>query len=82
LKDNEAFYTESCNRGVLGEEKWALGYAKKNGHKIVNLTPDEVKLWQELAQPEHDRWLSKNAAKGAKEIYAETKRLISEYKGK
>jgi hypothetical protein len=67
---------------VLGEQGWALGYAKKNGHTVTKLTPDEVKLWQDLAQPEHDRWLSKYAAKGAKEIYAETKRLISEYKGK
>jgi TRAP-type C4-dicarboxylate transport system substrate-binding protein len=82
LKDNESFYTESCNKGVLGEEQWALGYAKKNGHKTVTLTPDEVKLWQDLAKPVHEQWLSKNAAKGAKEIYAETKRLISEYKGK
>ena len=82
LKDNEAFYTESCINGVLGEQNWAFGYAKKNGHTIVKLTPAEVKLWQQLAQPVHDEWLSKNAAKGAKEIYAEAKRLISEYKGK
>ncbi|MBW1802903.1 MAG: hypothetical protein JRJ85_19495, partial [Deltaproteobacteria bacterium] len=82
LKDNEAFYTESCIKGVLGEAGWALGYAKKNGHKIVKLTPTEVKQWRQLAKPVHDAWLSKNKAKGAKEIYAEAKRLISEYKGK
>jgi TRAP-type C4-dicarboxylate transport system substrate-binding protein len=82
LKDNEAFYTESCINGVVGEEQWALGYAKKNGHTIVKLTPAEVKLWQDLAQPVHDQWLSKNEDKGAREIYAEAKRLISEYKGR
>jgi len=82
LKDNERFYAESCQNGVIGEEKWALGYAKKNGHKIVKLTPGEVEQWRQLAKPVHDEWLSKNAAKGAKEIYAEAKRLISEYKGK
>ncbi|MFC1864134.1 hypothetical protein ACFL1Z_09320, partial [Thermodesulfobacteriota bacterium] len=62
--------------------KWALGYAEKNGHTTVTLTPEELKKWHELAQPLHDKWLDKNAAKGAKEIYAETKRMISEYKGK
>ena len=82
LKDNEAFYTESCIKAVLAESGWAMGYAKKNGHKIVKLTPAEMKEWQELAQPVHDEWLSKNASKGAREIYAEAKRLISEYKGK
>ena len=82
LKDNEPFYVEQCINGVIGEEKWALSYAEKNGHTTVTLTPAEVKLWQQLAQPVHDEWLSKNAAKGAKEIYAEAKRLISEYKGK
>ena len=82
LKDNEHFYAESCQNGVIGEENMALDYAKKNGQKIVTLTPAEVKLWQQLAQPVHDQWLSKNADKGAKEIYEEAKRLISEYKGK
>ena len=82
LKDNEAFYSESCTKGVLGEEGWGLGYAKKNGHKIVTLTPAEVKEWQQLAKPVHDEWLSKNKANGAAEIYAEAKRLIGEYKGK
>ena len=82
LKDNESFYIESVIKGVLGESGWAMGYAKKNKHTIVSLTPDEVKQWQELAQPVHDQWLSKNAAKGAKEIYAEAKRLIREYKGR
>ena len=82
LKDNESFYAESVLKGTLGEAQWALGYAKKNGHTIVTLTPDEVKQWQELSKPIHEQWLSKNAAEGAKEIYAEAKRLISEYKGK
>jgi TRAP-type C4-dicarboxylate transport system substrate-binding protein len=82
LKDNESFYAESVLKGTLGEAQWALGYAKKNGHTIVTLTPDEVKQWQELSKPVHEQWLSKNAAEGAKEIYTEAKRLISEYKGK
>jgi TRAP-type C4-dicarboxylate transport system substrate-binding protein len=82
LKDNEQFYIEQCINGVVGEEKAALAYAEKHGHTIVSLTPDEMKLWQKLAQPVHDEWISKNASKGGKEIYAEIKRLISEYKGK
>ncbi len=82
LKDNEQFYIEQCNNGVIGEEQWALAYAKKHGHTIVNLTTDEMKQWQRLAQPVHEEWIAKNEAQGGKEIYAELKRLISEYKGK
>jgi hypothetical protein len=67
---------------VIGEEKMALDYAAKNGHTTVKLTPAEMTLWGQLAQPVHDQWLAKNSAKGSKEIYAELKRLISEYKGK
>lgn len=82
LKDNESFYIEQSNNGVLMEEKMALGYAAKNGHTTVTLTPAEYKQWAALAQPIHDAWLKKNAAKGAKEIYDTAKKKISEYKGK
>lgn len=82
LKDNEQFYIEQCNNGVISEEQWALDYAKKHGHTIVTLTPDEMKQWQKLAQPIHEEWIAKNEAQGGKEIYAELKRMISEYKGK
>jgi TRAP-type C4-dicarboxylate transport system substrate-binding protein len=82
LKDNESFYIEQSNNGVLMEEKMALGYAAKNGHTTVTLTPAEYKQWAALAQPIHDAWLKKNAAKGAKEIYDTAKKKISEYKGR
>jgi TRAP-type C4-dicarboxylate transport system substrate-binding protein len=82
LKDNESFYVEQCNNGVLMEEKMGLGYADKNGHTTVKLTPAEYKQWAQLAQPIHDAWLKKNAAKGAKEIYDTAKKKISEHKGK
>lgn len=82
LKDNEKVYIENCINGVKGEEQWALGYAKKNGHKIVNLTPDEYNQWKELAQPFHDAYIEKNAKNGSKEIYADVRKMIKEYKGK
>jgi TRAP-type C4-dicarboxylate transport system substrate-binding protein len=82
LKDNESFYVEQCNIGVIMEEKMALDYAAKNGHTTVTITPAEYKQWADLAQPIHDAWLKKNAAKGVKEIYDTTKKMISEYKGR
>lgn len=82
LKDNEPFYIEQCNNGVTMEEKMALDYAAKNNHTTVTLTPAEYKQWADLAQPIHEAWLKKNAAKGAKEIYDTAKKMISEYKGK
>ena len=61
----------------------ALDYAAKNGHTTVRLTPAEMKLWQQLAQPVHDQWLAEEHREGiTREIYAEAKRLIGEYKGK
>jgi TRAP-type C4-dicarboxylate transport system substrate-binding protein len=82
LKENEPYYAEQCNNGVIMEEKMALGYAAKNGHATVTLTPAEYKQWADLAQPIHDAWLKKNAPKGAKEIYDAARKMISEYKGK
>jgi len=82
LKDNEPFYIEQCNNGVIMEEKMALDYAAKNGHTTVTVTPAEYKQWADLAQPIHEAWLKKNAAKGVKEIYDTAKKMISEYKGK
>jgi TRAP-type C4-dicarboxylate transport system substrate-binding protein len=60
----------------------ALDYASKNGHTTVTLTPAEYKRWADLAQPIHDEWLKKNAAKGGKEIYDTAKKMIGEFKGK
>jgi TRAP-type C4-dicarboxylate transport system substrate-binding protein len=82
LKENEPFYIEQCNNGVIMEEKWALDYAAKNGHTTVTVTPGEYKQWADLAQPIHEAWLKKNAAKGGKEIYDTVKKMISEYKGR
>jgi TRAP-type C4-dicarboxylate transport system substrate-binding protein len=82
LKDNESFYIEQCNNGVLMEGKMALDYAAKNGHTTVRLTPAEYGQWADLAQPIHEAWLKKNVAKGAKEIYDTAKKMIVEYKGK
>jgi len=81
LKDNEKVYIENCINSVKGEEQWALGYAKKNGHPVVTLTPEEYKEWQELAQPLHDAWMEKNAKNGSKEIYSDIVKMIKEYKG-
>ena len=82
LKDNEKVYIENCINGVVGESGWAMGYAKKNGYKIVNLTPDEYNQWKELAQPFHDAWIEKNTKNESKEIYADVRNMIKEYKGK
>ncbi len=82
LKDNEEFYSEQTMSGMAAEEQAGLAYAKKNEHVIVTLTPAEFKQWADLAQPIHDAWISKNAAKGSKEIYDTIKKMISEYKGK
>ncbi len=82
LADNEQFYIDQCNNAVIAEERMGLEYAEKHGRTTVRLAPAEYKQWADLAQPIHDEWLKKNAAKDAKEIYDTVRKMIAEYKGR
>jgi TRAP-type C4-dicarboxylate transport system substrate-binding protein len=51
------------------------------GNQVIRLTPEEMKLWHDAAQPTHDNWIKEMESKGlpGKKVYDETKRLIKKY---
>ena len=60
----------------------AINAAKKDGHIITELTPEEVQVWLDWAKPSNDKLLEEIAAKGwpARRIYDGMQQLIQEYK--
>jgi TRAP-type transport system periplasmic protein len=51
------------------------------GHKMIKLSPDELRKWYEGAKPVQEEWIAENQKKGlpAKAIFDETKKLIEKY---
>lgn len=58
----------------------AMAFCEKEGHTLFYLTPEEIKLWTDLAAQVHEEWIAKMEAKGlpARAVYEEAKRLIAE----
>jgi TRAP-type C4-dicarboxylate transport system substrate-binding protein len=55
--------------------------ARKAGHEIIELPPDEVELWVKATAPVREKWIADMEAKGkpGKAVYDEAQRLIAEY---
>jgi TRAP-type C4-dicarboxylate transport system substrate-binding protein len=55
--------------------------ARKMGHPIITLAPEEQEKWVKLARPIHEKWIKDQEAKGlpGRAIYDEAKRLIKQY---
>jgi TRAP-type C4-dicarboxylate transport system substrate-binding protein len=55
--------------------------ARKLGHKMIELTPDEIQLWTKATAPARDKWIADMEAKGlpGKAVYDEAKSLIAKY---
>jgi TRAP-type C4-dicarboxylate transport system substrate-binding protein len=55
--------------------------AKEWGHEIINLTPDQIKVWQDAAKPLQDGWIAELEAKGypARDIFNDSKQMIAQY---
>jgi TRAP-type C4-dicarboxylate transport system substrate-binding protein len=60
----------------------AIESAKKDGHIITELTPEEVQVWLDWAKPSNDKLLEQITAKGwpAQKIYDGMQHLIQNYK--
>jgi len=58
-----------------------MAEAKKLNHEIIYLTPEQVKMWQDVALPIHQKWIDEYEAKGkpAQKLYDMTKQLIEKY---
>lgn len=52
------------------------------GHKMIELSPDELKKWYDGAKPVQEEWIAENEKKGlpAKAVFDETKKLIEKYR--
>ena len=55
--------------------------ARKMGHPIIRLTPEQIELWTKAVTPIHEKWIAETEAKGlpARAVYDEAKRLIDKY---
>ncbi|MDB9822353.1 TRAP transporter substrate-binding protein DctP [Deltaproteobacteria bacterium] len=62
-------------------EKKAQADADETGHKIINLTPEEIDLWVKETEPVREKWIADMEKKGkpGRAIYEEAQRLISLY---
>lgn len=61
-------------------EKKAIEQAKKEGHTIIELTPEEVQLWAEKAgKPAIEKWIKDCEAKGVdgKKIYEAARQMAA-----
>ena len=60
----------------------AIESAKKDGHIITELTPDEIQAWLEWAKPANDKLLEQIESKGwpARRLYDGMQQLIQKYK--
>jgi TRAP-type C4-dicarboxylate transport system substrate-binding protein len=64
-----------------GDQQTSIDIAKEANHTFINLTPEEIQQWADLAKPVHQSWIDENADKGpTQEMYDELQRLIAEYK--
>ena len=54
---------------------------RKMGHKLIYLTPEEMKLWHDAVKPIHEKWIGEMEAKGlsGRKVYNEAKRLAEKY---
>jgi TRAP-type transport system periplasmic protein len=57
-----------------------LKACEDKGDKFTYLTPEEILLWQEAAQPVYDKFIGDNTANNGKAVLDEARRLIKETK--
>jgi len=81
VEDATDWWVEEALKADIEQMRLADDAARELGITFVNVTPEEMQLWFDAAQPTHEDWIAKNEAKGlpAREIYEEARRLIEEY---
>lgn len=82
FEEASAWYQEETIKMDMAEIQKAMNTVREAKHTITYLTPEELKMWADVAAPVHQEWILENEAKGrpAKAIYEEIKRLIQQYK--
>lgn len=67
---------------IVLEQKSLERTKKMEGHKFIENTPAEIAMWEELAKPYNEKWVTDNEKRGlpARKVYNEVRRLAKEYK--
>jgi TRAP-type C4-dicarboxylate transport system substrate-binding protein len=77
LLDNSKWYEGQQAITDGGDEQIGKDFSTKEGHTFINLTPDEISQWRDLAKPLHEKYLQDNSAAGPLQaIYDEMESLI------
>lgn len=79
--DLDPWLFEETSKADVADIQTAMDKAKELGHTFINLTPEEIKLWQNLALPLHQEWIKKMEGMGlpAKKLYDGVQQMITEY---
>ena len=75
---NEPSLEDSVNTAREGRAA-----AIEMGHVVVDLTPEQQKVWFDLSEPIHEQWIAESEAAGfdnARDIYDYMMELIEDYK--
>jgi TRAP-type C4-dicarboxylate transport system substrate-binding protein len=74
---DEPSLEDSVNTAIEGR-----AYCEEMGHEVVDLTPEEIQQWLDLAKPIHEQWIAESEAAGfanARTIYNDMMQMVAEY---
>jgi TRAP-type C4-dicarboxylate transport system substrate-binding protein len=77
-------YRQACEE-IIGEQNREIAEgienAKASGNTFIELTPEELELWQSYVDPVNEAWIEKAEAKGlpARETFEQLKSLLEKY---
>jgi TRAP-type C4-dicarboxylate transport system substrate-binding protein len=82
IDDQVQWASEKLNVIDDAENPKALELCRKLGHTIIELTPEEMKLWYAAVKPMQEKWIEEMEAKGlpGRKVFEEAKRLGIKYK--
>ena len=82
IMDLKPWVEDEHVRTDVDELAKAEGEAREMGHKMIELTPQEIDLWRKATSPVHEQWIKKQEEAGrpvGREMYNELMRLIPKY---
>jgi TRAP-type transport system periplasmic protein len=83
VKDNIDWRVQEIMKFDIGEVQRGIDYAKGKNGAFTTLKPDQIKTWQDAAEPVVQKWVKENDTKGmpATKVYNLVKDLIMNYTG-
>jgi TRAP-type C4-dicarboxylate transport system substrate-binding protein len=81
IMDLEPWLFEETGKSNVSNAQTAINQAKGLGQTFLELTPEELQLWAERAQPVHEKWIEEAEAAGlpARGVFEGLKQMIKEY---